>query len=107
MKEYTNIVLIRASDVRLVENILSRIRARFVCYAEDRIDDNNYELEFVSEKPSPKEELETIVDNYPVPDLYLQLVSYDLPDEYLEHHVLKNGVWIDKIREKCNTKNKR
>ncbi|MDR2951601.1 MAG: hypothetical protein LBV71_20615 [Prevotella sp.] len=105
MKEYINIVLIRGAGGQLEKNILPRIRARFVCYVDDRIDEDCYELEFVSGKPSPKEELGMIVENYHMPDLYLQLVSYELSDEYLEHHVLKNGVWIDKIREKCNLKN--
>jgi hypothetical protein len=100
--QITNIVVIECSELKVLEEIVSRIHNRFECYADDRTDDNRYELEFTSVHASPKEELKSITDKYPEENLYLQLISYELPNEYLEHHILKKGIWTDKIQEKQN-----
>lgn len=103
-EEIINIAVIECPDSTILDGILSRIRSRFTCYMEDRTGEYCCELEFVSGKTPSGRELEAIIAKYPAPGLYLQVISYELPGEYLEHHVLKDGVWTDKIRQRSKNK---
>ncbi|MFV0329210.1 MAG: hypothetical protein ACK5KL_05180 [Dysgonomonas sp.] len=102
--EIINIAVVECSDTQVLDKVMTRMRAKFTCYADDWTDTHRYELEFVSGNISSKQELDTIVKEYEPSDLYLQIISYELPNEYLEHHVFKNGIWIDKINKQNNKK---
>lgn len=105
--ECTNILVVKCTDSRVLENVVTQICTRFDCYISDRVDEAHWELEFACDIPLPKETFEKIAGPYAGTGLYLQLLSYELPDEYVEHHVFKDGTWTDKIREKYQPINKK
>lgn len=106
-RECTNILVVKCTDRGVLEDVLARIRTRFDCYISDQVDEAHCELEFACGMPLPKETFEKITAPYAGTGLYLQLLSYELPDEYLEHHVFKDGTWTNKIREKYQPINKK
>lgn len=96
---YTNVAVIRATDGRTLEELLRDINGRFECYAEIETEDNGCELEFATATPFPEEAMETITGKHREKGLYMQVVTYNLERELVEHHTYENDRWIDRLKE--------
>ncbi len=86
-------------DNLILDSILAQTKEKFDCYISDQVDLFHWEMEFSSANPFPIEIFEQITAPYLTSSLYIQIISYELPDEYLAHHVFKNGIWTDKMKK--------
>lgn len=93
----TNIALISSSDRQVLDNLLENIADEFECYTDIEIESGCCELEFCTNGPFPIHLMKRITDNYQESNLYIQVITYELNDELLEHHVYDKGVWTDKL----------
>lgn len=96
----TNVAVMHSTNQKELEAIVSNVKSTFECYTSIEIEDNRCEFEFSSYSSFPQKEFEEITKKYPDNGLYIQIVTYELSKEYVAHHVYKNGVWIDMLRER-------
>jgi len=96
---HTNITEINCPDDSIVEQVIGYIKELFECYTID-MDRGHCELEFASRGGFPIKEMQEMTDKINYPSLYIQIVTYELPNESVEHHIYRSGKWTDKIAGK-------
>lgn len=96
----TNIAVVSSTDKQVFGDVLKRITDLFECYTELEIESGHCELEFCTNDPFPLQVMKALTENYQEKDLYMQIITYELNNELLEHHVYDKGVWTDKLAER-------
>ncbi|HML65308.1 MAG TPA: hypothetical protein PKC55_10800 [Dysgonomonas sp.] len=101
----TNIAVVTGTDKQVLEQVIKDISKNFECYTDIEIDNGCCELEFSTNGPFPREAMEAMTKKYPGKDLYIQVITYELPNELVQHHIYENGKWTDKLKEKYQQNN--
>lgn len=101
----TNVAVVYSTNRKELEAVVNEVKNTFECYTDIEMDDNQCEFEFSSSYSFPKEAFEAITQKYPGNSLYIQIVTYELPDEYVAHHIYKNGCWTDKLKRESDKNN--
>jgi hypothetical protein len=96
----THIAVVSATDRILPEKVVKEMTERFECYSDIETDSGWCELEFCSRGPFPLEVMKGITDKYAGKNLYIQVVTYELANELVQHHIYEQGKWTDKLAEK-------
>lgn len=95
-----HIARISATDLSVAELAAGEISKKFECYSDIETCGGHYELEFSTYGAFPLKGMAEITDKLPGSELYIQVVTYDLESELVEHHVYKNGKWADRLEER-------
>lgn len=96
----TNIARISGTDKTVLDKILKEITEHFECYTDIETETGTYELEFCSDGSFPQVTMEGMTAKCPDNHLYIQVVTYELPHELVQHHIYENGKWTDKLAKK-------
>lgn len=96
----TNIAIIYCTNKQVMQNILIQIDKDFDCYTRIEPDEISCEFEFASAASFPIGKMRTLTGKYTDDSLYIQVITYEMPNELLEHHIYEKGRWIDKIAER-------
>lgn len=48
--------------------------------------------------------MEDITGKHAGKSMYIQVITYEMPNELVQHHIYENGKWTDKLAEKYQTK---
>lgn len=96
----TNITMISGTDKPVLDKVLQEITENFECYTDIETESGSYELEFTSDGLFPKMIMEAMTAKYPDKHLYIQVVTYELSHELVQHHIYENGKWTDKLAKK-------
>lgn len=99
-ERYIHIAVVTARGETLPERIIAEISARFECYADIETEAGLYELEFCTPDPFPLETMKEITGTHPGRGLYIQVVTYNLARELVQHHICKDGQWTDRLAER-------
>ncbi|GAB6118927.1 hypothetical protein [Dysgonomonas termitidis] len=99
----TNIAVIISADKSVLEQTVKEISENFECYSDIETENGSCDLEFTSHGPFPKKLMEDITGNYTGKDLYIQVITYEISNELVQHHIYENGKWTDKLAEKYQT----
>lgn len=102
----TNIAVISGAEKPVLDRVLQEITENFECYTDIETESGSYELEFTSDGPFPQMMMEKITAKYIDKHLYIQVVTYELPHELVQHHIYENGKWTDKLAGKHHHSNK-
>ncbi|WP_165026659.1 hypothetical protein [Dysgonomonas sp. ZJ279] len=104
----TNILEVHCQDTFKLKQIVKWVQNRFECYSTIEVEDVSTEFEFASSNEFPKAEMEELTTKYKDDTLYIQVITYELANEVLEHHVYKKGIWTDLIAVKsANNQNQK
>lgn len=94
----TNVSVISSSDREVLDGVLFEITNHFEFYILLEEEPLNIELEFTNPGAFPLEKMREITAKYPGDStLYMQVVTYNLKNEMVEHHIYKNRKWQNMI----------
>ncbi len=100
----TNIAVVTSPDKSVLEQIVKEISEKFECYSDIEVENGCCELEFTSHGPFSKKKMEDITGKHTGKSIYIQVITYEMPNELVQHHIYENGKWTDKLAEKYQTK---
>ncbi len=100
----TNIAVVSSTDKPVLEQVVKEITENFECYSDIETGEGLCELEFGSAGPFPLEIMGGITAKHPQKNLYIQVLTYNLSEELVRHHVYEAGEWTDKPADKYQTK---
>jgi len=96
----THIAVVSSTDKSVLEQVVEKISGSFECYSDIETGGGYCELEFSTRGAFPKDIMEGITGKYPGKCLYIQVVTYELSNELVQHHIYENGKWTDKLAER-------
>lgn len=101
----TNIAVVTGTGKPVLEQVVKEISEHFECYSDIETGGGCCELEFTTRGPFPEKAMEEITRKHAGSGLYMQVLTYDLSEELVQHHIYKNGKWTDKLAGKYQTEN--
>lgn len=96
----TNVAVVTSTDKQVLEQVVKEISKHFECYMDIEFEGGRCELEFSSYGPFPQNIMDEITCKHMGKDLYVQVITYELPNELVQHHIYDDGKWTDRLAEK-------
>lgn len=96
----TNIAVVASTDETVLEQVAAEISENFECYSDIETQGGYLELEFCTRGSFPKDVMEGITDKHAGKGLYIQVITYEMPNELVQHHIYENGKWTDRLAER-------
>lgn len=100
----THIAVVTSTDKTVLEQVTAEISESFECYSDIETQGGYLELEFTTRGAFPEHIMEGITGKHTGKDLYIQVVTYELSNELVQHHIYENGKWTDCLAERYQNK---